>query len=257
MRARTHFLPSSGAVHLTRCLAACRTAQVTELCRELDMDRSELLTWFKRNNPNGVPQPPPAPVRRQRRLWRACACILPSCACLTRPSLASQRAPAPAPVAPAAPARRAAGASSSAGADARGSSSAFAPAGGAPLARAPRRNAAAPAPRAFGRADDDEADDEDAAPRRSSAAAPAPKPRLSKEAFHAKLPQGMPFWKAFTKSRMGRDQRDTLERVYADNRFPTARAPPPLLLLLRCVHACERANDETHGLTLCTHAVVL
>lgn len=50
-----------------------------------------------------------------------------------------------------------------------------------------------------------------------------PQPRLSKQEFHAALPPGMPFWKSFTKTRLGRDQRDTLERVYAQSRFPSVR----------------------------------
>jgi hypothetical protein len=51
-------------------------------------------------------------------------------------------------------------------------------------------------------------------------AKPAPR-RLSKEEFHASLPPRVAYWKTFRKTRMGRDQRDTLERVYSETRFPS------------------------------------
>jgi Homeodomain len=59
--------------------------------------------------------------------------------------------------------------------------------------------------------------------RRATAAtaAAAPAPRLSKEDFHSRLPPGVAYWKTFRKTRLGRDQRDTLERVYAQTRFPS------------------------------------
>jgi uncharacterized membrane protein YgcG len=51
---------------------------------------------------------------------------------------------------------------------------------------------------------------------------PAPRrPALTREQFRASLPPGTPFWKTFRKPRLGRDQKDTLEGVYAVSRFPT------------------------------------
>jgi hypothetical protein len=153
--------------------------QVLYLCAELELDRSELLTWLKRNGKGGARPPPRAPG-----------------------------APPPAPK-PAPPARAAASDDS-------------------PFA-------AVPAGRPVRGARDSSA----AAGDKAAAAAPK---RLSKEAFHAKLPSNVPYWKSFTKPRLGRHQTDTLERVYQNNRFPTVRASVAQPLLI--ARACSRISPS-------------
>ncbi len=142
-------------------VAALGVIQVLELCAELELDRSELLTWMKRNGKGGA-----------------------------RPPLRAAGAPPPAPK-PAPPARSAASVADD-----------VSPFAAVPAGR-PGRGARDAGAAAAG---------DKAAPK-----------RMSKEAFHAKLPSNVPYWKSFTKPRLGRHQTDTLERVYQNNRFPTVR----------------------------------
>ena len=153
-----------------------------ELCDELELDRSELLTWLKRNGKGGARPPPRA-----------------------------AGAPPPAPK-PAPPARSAASDAAS------------------PFAAVPAGRPGRGARDAGGATAGDKA---------------APK-RLSKEAFHAKLPSNVPYWKSFTKPRLGRHQTDTLERVYQNNRFPTVRASVAQPLLTPHTSSCISPANH-HG----------
>lgn len=141
-----------------------RRFNVTQLSRELQLERSELIGWLKLNartapraEPPPPPPPPPQPLSRQ---------------------YASRNGPESPP-------------------------SAFVSTVGKVVDAESAGAAAAEA----------------ALLRLRGPALPARSGR-SKEEFDASLPRGVAFWKTFRKTRLGRDQRDTLEMVYAQTRFP-------------------------------------
>jgi len=183
-RARVCDCVTSGLEHglelSSDCLRTCPNAQVTTVANELQLDRSEVLAWLKRNARSTRDE-----VRRgtQHSEWRLqlAALFVSRGLCLPTFPVCVQAPPPPPPQSPP-------------GRDATRGATSVSP---SPLQQLRSRRATA-----------------------ATAAAP-PAPRLSKEDFHSRLPPGVAYWKTFRKTRLGRDQRDTLERVYAQTRFPS------------------------------------